>query len=217
MSNINAATKELHRAFSLLNKQFFKSQLPEPAITIQTSGKRLSMGWCSSREVWSDKEGKIRKYELNISAEYLNIEFMETMDTMLHEMIHLYNAVNGVKDTSRNGTYHNKKFKAECENRGFYFPDAKPNKKYGWAFPKLKEETKTIIGSLDIRTDAFIIARRDPVTEEEKEIEKENNSEGKKKKSYKWVCPGCGVSVRSTKERISINCGECLEALVLSK
>lgn len=112
MPNINAATKELHVAFNLLNKQFFNNELPEPAITIQSSGKRLSMGWCSSKEVWSDRHGKIRKYELNISAEYLNIEFMETMDTMLHEMVHLYNSVKGVQDTSRNGTYHNKKFKA---------------------------------------------------------------------------------------------------------
>ncbi|MBT2724519.1 SprT-like domain-containing protein [Bacillus sp. ISL-46] len=102
--NIQKAIDELHIAFQKLNEEFFKGELPEPAITIQSGGKRKSMGWCSTNEVWRDKEGKNKRYELNIGAEYLDIEFMETMDTMLHEMVHLYNAINGVQDCSRNGT-----------------------------------------------------------------------------------------------------------------
>ncbi|WP_232252090.1 hypothetical protein [Bacillus licheniformis] len=97
---------------------------------------------------------------MNIAAEYLDIEFMETMDTMLHEMVHLYNAIRDIQDCSRNGTYHNKRFKAECERRGFYFPDDKPDKKYGWAFPKLTEATKKKIESLKINPKAFSIARK---------------------------------------------------------
>ena len=37
---------------------------------------------------------------------------------MLHEMAHLYNLENGIKDTSRAGTYHNAKFKATAEEHG---------------------------------------------------------------------------------------------------
>ncbi|WP_232252091.1 hypothetical protein [Bacillus licheniformis] len=43
MTNIQAAINELHVAFKKLNDAFFNGELPEPAITIQTSGNRKSM------------------------------------------------------------------------------------------------------------------------------------------------------------------------------
>ncbi|MGG3241162.1 hypothetical protein ABER61_04500 [Brevibacillus formosus] len=129
---------------------------------------------------------------------------METMDTMLLEMVHLYNAVKGVQDTSRNGTYHNKRFKAECERRGFYFPDKEPDKKYGWAFQKLAEETKKKIMELEINQGVFVIARKAFGGGGS------GGGEGEKKSnSYKWVCPGCELTVRSSKPDISVRCGEC--------
>lgn len=217
MTNIKSAISELHKSFNLLNQTFFEGELPEPAITIQTSGKRKSMGWCSTKEVWSDRKGSIKKYELNISAEYLNIEFMDTMDTLLHEMVHLYNAINGVKDCSRGGTYHNKRFKTECEKRGFYFTESKPDKKYGWSFAKLTEETKETISTLGIDHSAFVLARKD-FTKKGSEggtgEEGESEGEEKKPKSYKWTCPTCKLIVRSTKENVNIKCGDCDETLL---
>ncbi|WP_232252125.1 hypothetical protein [Bacillus licheniformis] len=56
---------------------------------------------------------------MNIAAEYLDIEFMETMDTMLHEMVHLYNAIRDIQDCSRNGTYHNKDSKLNARGAAF--------------------------------------------------------------------------------------------------
>lgn len=225
MSNIQAATNELHRAFELLNKSFFDGKLPEPAITIQSSGKRLSMGWCTTKEVWRDQEDKIRKYELNISAEYLNIELMETMDTMLHEMVHLYNLVHGVQDCSRGGTYHNNRFKSESERRGFYYPENKPHPKYGWSFSRLTEETKEKILRLGINHSAFQIARKTTPLPDVTPIQDESSSSNagntvspgtKKSNSYKWTCPACHLIVRSTKEKVNIICGDCNETLIRS-
>jgi hypothetical protein len=216
MSNIQKAIDELHVSFRKLNDEFFNGVLPEPAITIQSGGKRHSMGWCSAYEVWQDKEGKIRRYELNIGAEYLNIEFMETMDTMLHEMVHLYNAINNVQDCSRGGTYHNKRFKAECEKRGFYFPKEK-DARYGWAFPKLTEETKEKIRGLGINEEVFVIARKSgwngAVGSDRGSAYVASESEEKKKTSYKLVCPSCNLIVRSTKPDIKIQCMECEKPL----
>ena len=48
-------------------------------------------------------------YEINICAEHLARPFEQVAETLLHEMVHLYNLQIGVQDTSRNGTYHNKK------------------------------------------------------------------------------------------------------------
>jgi rubrerythrin len=213
MSNIQMASEELHVAFQHLNKHFFNNQLPEPAITIQSGGKRRSMGWCSSNEIWSDNEGTIQKYEINISAEYLNLEFYETMDTLLHEMVHLYCSVNGIKDASRGGTYHNKRFKAECEQRGFYYPDLQPDKKYGWAFPKLTEEAKKILDTFNLNKDAFRIARMTYGKIEQPEESENAAEEMKKSNSIKWICEECNMTVRSTKV-VHIICGDCKQPLI---
>lgn len=214
MSNIQFAIDELHVAFRKLNEAFFEGELLEPAITIQSSGKRRAMGWCSSKEVWSDKDGTIKKYELNISAEYLDYDFLETMDTMLHEMVHLYNAVNGIQDTSRNGTYHNKRFKSECEKRGFFFPENKPDKKHGWYLPRLTDETKEKISKLGIKREAFGIARRGVIPNESVNDEESETIEEPRPSSFKWICSKCNVIVRSTKEEIFIICGECEERMI---
>lgn len=55
--------------------------------------------------------------EINIGAESLKRPVAEVIATLLHEMVHNYCHVNGIKDTSRSGTYHNKRFKEECEKR----------------------------------------------------------------------------------------------------
>jgi hypothetical protein len=218
-ASIEAMTSELHKAFALLNNRFFENQIPAPAITIQTSGhKKLSMGWCTTKEVWGDKDGKIKLYEINISAEYVDLNFVETMDTLMHEMVHLYNIVHKVQDCSRNNTYHNKNFKARAIQSGFYFPDKKPNKKYGWAFPKLTKETIEEIQKMDIDQAVFTISRRGSryfdSLEEMEEATSEESGEEKKKKSFKWVCPGCALIVRSTKRDIHLKCGECDMSLV---
>ncbi|WP_163860432.1 SprT-like domain-containing protein [Paenibacillus elgii] len=222
MSNIKAATDELHVAFRHLNDQFFNGELPEPAITIQTSGNRTTMAWCSTRKIWLDASGTIRKYELNISAEYLNIEFYETMDSMLHEMVHLYCKIKNIKDTSRGGTYHNKRFKEECLRRGFYYLHIKPDPKYGWAFPKITEETKRIIDTFPVKRDAFKIARAtfgrlisgDAVVADDYQIEPEEGGEEKRKTNIiKWICPSCLTPVRSSK-MVNISCIDCDEVFI---
>src|SRR5690554_5393873 len=132
---IEEITKELHKAYDLINKRFFNNELPVVAITIQSSGTRkLSMGWCTTKEIWGDKEGKYKMYEINLTPEFLDLNFHETMDTLMHEMVHLYNIINNVQDVSRGGTYHNKKFKEESEKRGFYYESNEPDKKYGWTY-----------------------------------------------------------------------------------
>ncbi|GIP08855.1 hypothetical protein J1TS5_10250 [Paenibacillus macerans] len=223
MVNIEAATEELHRAFRCLNEAFFDGELPEPAITIQTGGKRSTMGWCSRSPIWLDSEGKIQLYEINIAAEYLNIDLYETMDTMLHEMVHLYNKIHGVQDVSRGGQYHNKRFRDECLRRGFYYVFSEPDKKLGWSFAKITDETKAKIDQFKLNRDVFVIARNTfgtvvsaPTTEgESPETEAAGNGEAQRKKSHirKYICPGCGNSVRASKV-VNIRCDDCDEKML---
>lgn len=59
----------------------------------------------------------------------LNYPIEETLDTMIHEMVHLYCRENNIKETSRGGKYHNGKFKAEAEKRGL---ECYQCGQYGW-------------------------------------------------------------------------------------
>ncbi|WP_242281167.1 SprT-like domain-containing protein [Bacillus cereus group sp. BfR-BA-01347] len=221
MSTIKAVTHELHKAFELLNERFFENKLPTPAITIQTSRhNKLSMGWCSVRPIWSDKKGEIKLYEINISAEYVNYDFFETMDTLMHEMVHLYNNVHDIQDCSRNETYHNKHFKERAIKSGFEYENDKPDPKYGWSFAKLSQETKDIISKMDIDQSVFTISRRMPrylqpeepgLSDPEMNIEPEMEEfqTAAKKTTWKWTCPKCNLIVRSTKPHVNIKCGDC--------
>lgn len=212
-TNIEKITSELHKAYDLINRHFFESKLPTIAITIQSESRRqLSMGWCTRKEIWSDKEGKIKMYEINLTPEFLDLDFYETMDTLMHEMVHLYNNIHGVQDVSRSGTYHNSKFRDESIKRGFEYEDDKPDKKYGWSFSRLSEDTKRKIDTLDINKNTFSIARKTPghyLTQEEQSSETNDEESKNKPKSFKWVCSSCNAILRTTKEDMNIVCGDC--------
>jgi hypothetical protein len=196
--NLIPVIEELHRAFDCLNKAFYNNELPPVIITIQSKGKRNALGWFTVGKVWDD--GTQEMHEINISAEYANRNFMDIMKTLHHEMIHLYCAVNEIKDCSRSGTYHNTKFKIASEQHGFYYGEDAYDKKLGWTFSKLKPETIEIIKGFGLNEDVFILKRYDFTA----------NGEGEKKKSniIKWEC-GCGNIIRTSKDGLRVLCLDC--------
>jgi hypothetical protein len=196
--NMELTIAELHKAFRHLNEILFEGKLVTPAIVVESKGKRQAYGWCSVHKIWKDESGEVETWEIGIASEHINRPIMEVMTTLLHEMVHLHNMQNGIKDTSRGFTYHNKRFKEQCEKHGMMFKDDKPHEKYGWYNPVLKPETEAIIRELGINEEAFKVARMDFSTV----------AAEKKPSTYKWVC-GCGTIVRSTKPEINIICGDC--------
>ncbi len=208
-------TSELHKAFELINKKFFESQIPLPAITIQSHGNRkLAMGWCTTKEVWGDKEGNHKMYEINLSAEFIDLSFIETMDTLMHEMVHLYNIVTNVQDVSRNGTYHNKRFLERALKSGFIHPNVKPDPKYGYSYVKLSPVTVTLLNEMDINQSIFSIGRREAGYFESLNDEGDSTEVAKNPTGYRWFCPKCNMILRSTKPKLHIICGDCEEQLI---
>lgn len=197
--NLAMVIKELHKAFDCFNKEFYNNELPQVIITIQSKGKRNFLGWFTVGKVWDD--GTQEKHEINISAEYVNREFMDIMRTLHHEMIHLYCQVNGIKDMSRNNTYHNAKFKQVSEEHGFYYEEDAYDKRVGWNFSSLTNETIEKIKGFGIDESVFTLKRYD--------FSKNGNSKEKKKSNIiKWQC-SCGQIVRSSKDGLNIICGDC--------
>lgn len=106
----------LEKIFRKLNQDFFGGCIEEPIITIQSTPK--AYGHVTVAKAWTKGADKDQRRELNIGAGTLDRPIEAVVATMLHEMVHLYNLQNGVKDVSRGGAYHNKRFKNAAEAVG---------------------------------------------------------------------------------------------------
>jgi hypothetical protein len=202
-NNLKPVLNELHKAFDLYNEEFFGGALPQVVITIQSQGKRSAYGWISVQKVWSDGAGS-ELHEINISAEHIGSrdnKMVDVLQTLLHEMIHLYALENDIKDVSRNGSYHNKSFKANAEAHGMEYTHDGPDSKIGYSAITLTDETKEIIAEWDLDESAFGLTRAGDGGGEKKKGKKKSNI-------VKWVC-GCDVIIRSSKPEINVICGDC--------
>ena len=129
--SLKPVIEELENLFSKFNARFFADKLEKPVITVSPDHTRGAYGWCTGWKAWKAGEDE-GHYEINLCAEYLNRPFEETCGTLIHEMVHLQNLQDGVQDTSRSGTYHNKKFKETAEAHGL---TVEKGEKYGCSEP----------------------------------------------------------------------------------
>ena len=146
---------ELYRAFDHFNKIFTDNSLPKPVITIQESGRKNAYGWFG-KGFWYDNDQGTGVPEINISAEYLSRGVNGVLETLLHEMAHFYNAVNDIKDCS-SGQYHNKHFKTAAERFGL---EVSRDGKRGWAYTKLTDVSREVIGELETNEQLYVGLRR---------------------------------------------------------
>ena len=193
---------KLENLFSKFNEKFYGGELQKPVITVSPDTTKGAYGWCTSWRAWSNKDPEEVEamknegfYEINICAEYLSRPFDKVAETLLHEMVHLWNLQQGVQDTSRSGTYHNKKYKEAAEQHGL---SVEKDAKYGWTKTKLSPEAKAFVDGLQDRK--FQLFRK-------KEL-KFSGSSKTKQSTRKYVCPGCGCIIRATKE-VNVICGDC--------
>lgn len=191
------AVTELKNIYDNLNRDYYDNKLPEIVITIQSSPKGKSYGWFSP-DRWGIETDKEKAFdEINISAEYLSRPIENIISTMQHEMVHLYCAINDIKDTSNNNVYHNKKFKEEAEQRGLSIEKAQT---IGWSVTTPTEEFIEYIKGLSVSEEAFKFFRKMPLGKEK--VKKTT------KKTTKYTCPCCEVSVRGEPE-LEIECKKC--------
>lgn len=205
LTSYNRVAGYLNKVFDLLNAEFFESALSRPTITIQSTPR--AYGHFSLREdTWISKLGKT--HEINIGAGTLARPIEEVAATLLHEMVHYYNFVNGVQDCSRNGTYHNRKFKKAAEARGLI---VQHSEKYGWSHTSPSDELLEFVLDNDLTN---ILINRNEFSGFQ--ITGTGTHSGtpigtavpKKSSSRKYICPCCGMSVRATKE-VNIACLDC--------
>lgn len=187
------------RVFDALNAHYFLGLLPKSVIIIQQDVTKGAYGWFTPWEAWTTEDGEGRYTEITLTAENMTRPIADIAGTLLHEMCHAENYRLGIKDTSRGGTYHNKKFAICAERHGLVVSEVE---RYGYARTELAEETTKWLAhngflekDFDIKREALLKKKR--VT---------------KSHSIKYVCPCCGAIARTTKEMLLV-CGECQEVM----
>ena len=204
-TTIQTVIATLEKLFTTFNEHFYEGKLEKPIITVSPDVTGGSYGWCSINRLWK-QEGTDGFREINLCAEHLARPFKATCATLLHEMVHLWNLQNNVKDTSRGCSYHNKKFKSEAELRGLF---VEHDTKYGWTVTTLSSETDEWINTAFSDTTKFDLHRlKLGYNAEQEDDDSEEEKPKKKSTSKKYVCPSCHNSVRATKE-VNISCDDC--------
>lgn len=191
--------KTLEDLFNQFNEHLFEGELEAPVISISPDTTRGAYGWCTTQKIWKSSDEEY--YEINICAEHLNRSIKEVCATLIHEMVHLYNIHNGVKDTSANGRYHNRKFKETAEARGLVI---EKQGNIGWSKTSLSEELAMWIDE-NVEIKGFDLAR----------APKAKAARTKSKYKY-YTCPCCGVKFYTVHE-INAICEDCGEKFIQYK
>lgn len=197
MAELQAA---LQAAFNAINRDFYGGELEKVIITVKEGKKKGAFGWIEVAKNWK-QNGKDR-HEINISADYIGERSVEeTIITLMHEMVHLYNMQHEIKDTTRAGIYHNKNFKRTAEAHGL---DVEQLSGIGWSRTTATPQTsKWIAHNIPIRS--FGIYKR--------VADSTGGGKAKTKQSMvKKVCPCCGNIARVTSE-YKLICGECMKEM----
>lgn len=193
--NLSKAHIELDRLFDIFNKKYFDSSLQKPMIIIQSTGKKPINGYCTAQQMWKNENGD-GLYEMGISAEHLTRTVEDLCGTLIHEMVHLYNLSNGIKDVASNYIYHNKNFKLQAEKRGLIITKAP---KVGWSVTSLQDETKEFISSLNVDQTVFSYYR----------VYYQKPKIINKYPQYKYMCPKCGEKILSRNIDLRLSCDSC--------
>ena len=204
------AAGQLEKMFRALNTRFFDGKLPEPVITLKkTPG---AYGHITCGKTWI--AGTEQRHEINISTATLDRPIEETTATLLHEMCHLYNMVNGIKDTSGGGnSYHNKLFKRTAEAHGLMVDHSK---QYGWTITSPSLELLEFIELQGWQ--AIQMTEGQPWQDMigtgtgSRAPGAANGGAAKPPKrpssTQRWICPKCRTIIRSTKE-VRVICADC--------
>jgi hypothetical protein len=164
------------------------------------AGRRLRLGhFAASRwQLGNGPDGQVS--ELFVGGEGLRRGALEVLGTLLHEAAHGVAHARGITDTSRDGKYHNTKFRALAQDLGL---SVEQDKTLGWQTTKVTDATAKIYkAEIKRLTDALVIFRHSEV---------KGTGTGADRNYIVCECD-CGRKIRISKrvyDQGSITCGLC--------
>lgn len=214
---VSEITAFLENAYEVLNNKFFDGELSKVVITVQSSPR--AYGHYTPWDAWKEEATGYR--EINIGAETLNRPIGNVIATLVHEMVHHYCDMKGIKDTSRGNVYHNKRFKEQAEIRGLVL-DYDPRIGFSITHPGLMlMDLINMEGWENVnlaRNGGYSASggsngpggSNDPGSSLGGDTGKPRSS------TRKYICPTCGCSVRATKV-VNIGCLDCNTVMVVEE
>ena len=212
LTTYNRVAGYLNKIFDLLNAEYFENALSKPTITIQSTPRAYGH-FTLNNDTWVSTIGG--SHEINIGAGTLSRPIEDVVATLLHEMVHYYNYINGIQDCSRGNTYHNKRFKQAAEDRCL---NVTHSEKYGWSHTSPTEELLDFVIENNL-TDILINRNEQGFFRVGGGTGAHNGGieiTGKTPRTSstrKYICPCCGMSVRATRT-VRIACIDCDEQMV---
>ena len=106
-TSLKPVIEKLESLFSSFNQKFYNGELQTPVITVSPDTTKGAYGWCTSWKAWSNLDpdskttdiSQMSKADLDaMQNEHLARPFEQVAETLLHEMVHLYNLQIGVQD-----------------------------------------------------------------------------------------------------------------------
>ena len=175
------------------------NDVPEVVVTLGSGSakKGMKLGHFAA-DRWMRGEDSV--HELFVGGEGLQRGAVDVLGTLLHEAAHSAATARGIKDTSRQGRFHNAKFKAIGEEFGL---SLEKDPTIGWSVTSVPAPTATSYAAEVAMLETAIVAYR-----------LVDMTGGGRKSSNNGVSAecGCGRKIRvskSTYEDGPILCGKC--------
>ena len=210
MSRTIGAIEKIARIASteLFEKRLGKPIQEMPIFTVNNR-HRNAWGYTSVARVW-EVDGE-QKREIGITARLLTADITEIVDTIIHELVHIYALENNIQDVSRGGYYHNKEFKRLAETVGLKCVECGSA---GWnTTPKDNMFIIEFICEHNIEEFLMSSDEQSRVPQMPTQSNHGTTTTGTRKNSWKHTCPKCGAIARTGKPSIILVCGDCMERM----
>lgn len=162
-----------------------------------TAGRSAKWGHYAAMR-W--QHGEHRLPEVLISGEGLKRSADEVLTTLLHEAAHALADVRGIKDTSRQGRWHNKKFAQLADELGL---DTTKDPRIGYSLCTLRDDAAKIFAVTLRKLTAALSAYRHP------EIKTAGNAKSNNALACSCECPRRIRVARAVLDQGAITCTVC--------
>lgn len=197
MDDITVANSKIKELFTLLNKKFYHGCLPDVPIFLTATTRSITSFNPDVTTVFNRK--RKQECQFNFSDDILTDSVTVACTRLLHVMCHYYCYLHNIPETSRGGTYHNKRFMYEAEKHGLI---QVKDDKYGYSISCPSKALAQFCAN-ELKDFSFDIFRYTHYNDEEKNLNRNSHS-------IKRSCPYCGNNMRATKQSYLYICGNCL-------
>lgn len=169
-------------------------------LAVQYIEKMLKLNIGLGVVVLDDNRKNCTKSYYNNNTLYINANTgNEFVKLVLHEIVHMVADSRNIMCTSKNGRYHNKKYKQIANKLGLKVENVESS---GFCDIIIPIQLYDIVNKIN-----------DTMVNREGQIEISDSELKKKCSTRKYICPSCQNSIRATKD-VNIICGDCGVTLI---